>query len=49
MLIYWTFGARPSGRHTDALCYGVMAVLWLLGFSQFLLLNGYELLPAPPV
>jgi hypothetical protein len=49
MLIYWAFGIRPSGRHTDALCYGVMAVLWLLGLTQLLLLGGSELLSAQPV
>jgi hypothetical protein len=49
MLIYWAFGIRPSGRHTDALCYGVMAVLWLLGLTQLGLLNGSELLPVQAV
>jgi hypothetical protein len=49
MLIYWAIGVRPSGRHTDALCYGVMAVLWLLGLSQFVFYGSSELLAVPAV
>ena len=42
MLIYWVVGVRPNNARTNALCYGVMGVLWLLGAVHFALIDtGY--------
>ena len=44
MLILWAFGIRAESRHTNALAFGTMAVLWLLGLTQLVLLTRPELL-----
>ena len=49
MLIHWAFGFKPEVRHTDYLSYAVMAVLWLLGLTQLILLTSPELLPGTAV
>jgi hypothetical protein len=39
MLIYWMAGVRPNRSSTNALCYAVMAGLWLLALGHVILLQ----------
>ena len=46
MLIYRIVGIRAKSVHTNAISYGFMGALWLLGFTHFALLMNPQPLPS---